>query len=293
MNPNNAFSKILIVVGPTASGKSFTAMRLAETLNGEIICADSRTIYKGMDIGTAKPSKTDRIMIKHHLLDVVIPDQEYTVANFVSDAKHAIADIQSRGKTAVVVGGSGMYVDALLYDYRFRKPTGMEQQEVARLDDTQLMELAKQLYPQASQNFVFKNRRRVEQLLTRGPAMNYDRSVIKIVSIVVGINPPKAELQERIDSRTQELLNNGFVHEVQQLISKYGTLELFEETIGYRQVLEYLAGDIDKSQLAERISTATRQYAKRQLTWFLRNKDIIWFDTAQNLVTYVEKNLET
>ena len=293
MNPNNAFSKILIVVGPTASGKSFTAMRLAETLNGEIICADSRTIYKGMDIGTAKPSKTDRITIKHHLLDVVIPDQEYTVANFVSDAKHAIADIQSRGKTAVVVGGSGMYVYALLYDYRFRKPTGMEQQEVARLDDTQLMELAKQLYPQASQNFVFKNRRRVEQLLTRGPAMNYDRSVIKIDSIVVGINPPKAELQERIDSRTQELLNNGFVHEVQQLVSKYGTLELFEETIGYRQVLEYLAGDIDKSQLAERISTATRQYAKRQLTWFGRNKDIIWFDTGQDLVAYVEKNLET
>lgn len=293
MNPNNAFSKILIVVGPTASGKSFTAMRLAETLNGEIICADSRTIYKGMDIGTAKPSKTDRIMIKHHLLDMVEPDQGYTVANFAKDAKHAIADIQSRGKTAVVVGGSGMYVYALLYDYRFRKPTGMEQQEVARLDDTQLMELAKQLYPQASQNFVFKNRRRVEQLLTRGPAMNYDRSVIKIDSIVVGINPPKAELQERIDSRTQELLNNGFVHEVQQLVSKYGTLELFEETIGYRQVLEYLAGDIDKSQLAERISTATRQYAKRQLTWFGRNKDIIWFDTGQDLVAYVEKNLET
>ena len=293
MNPNNAFSKILIVVGPTASGKSFTAMRLAETLNGEIICADSRTIYKGMDIGTAKPSKTDRIMIKHHLLDMVEPDQGYTVANFAKDAKHAIADIQSRGKTAVVVGGSGMYVYALLYDYRFRKPTGMEQQEVARLDDTQLTELAKQLYPQASQNFVFKNRRRVEQLLTRGPAMNYDRSVIKIDSIVVGINPPKAELQERIDSRTQELLNNGFVHEVQQLVSKYGTLELFEETIGYRQVLEYLAGDIDKSQLAERISTATRQYAKRQLTWFGRNKDIIWFDTGQDLVAYVEKNLET
>ena len=293
MNPNNAFSKILIVVGPTASGKSFTAMRLAETLNGEIICADSRTIYKGMDIGTAKPSKTDRIMIKHHLLDMVEPDQGYTVANFAKDAKHAIADIQSRGKTAVVVGGSGMYVYALLYDYRFRKPTGMEQQEVARLDDTQLMELAKQHYPQASQNFVFKNRRRVEQLLTRGPAMNYDRSVIKIDSIVVGINPPKAELQERIDSRTQELLNNGFVHEVQQLVSKYGTLELFEETIGYRQVLEYLAGDIDKSQLAERISTATRQYAKRQLTWFGRNKDIIWFDTGQDLVAYVEKNLET
>lgn len=293
MVQNSAFSKVIVVVGPTASGKSSAAMRLAETLNGEIICADSRTIYKGMDIGTAKPSKTDRIMIKHHLLDMVEPDQGYTVANFAKDAKHAIADIQSRGKTAVVVGGSGMYVYALLYDYRFRKPTGMEQQEVARLDDTQLMELAKQLYPQASQNFVFKNRRRVEQLLTRGPAMNYDRSVIKIDSIVVGINPPKAELQERIDSRTQELLNNGFVHEVQQLVSKYGTLELFEETIGYRQILEYLAGDIDKSQLAERISTATRQYAKRQLTWFGRNKDIIWFDTGQDLVAYVEKNLET
>lgn len=293
MVQNSAFSKVIVVVGPTASGKSSAAMRLAETLNGEIICADSRTIYKGMDIGTAKPSKTDRIMIKHHLLDVVIPDQEYTVANFVSDAKHAIANIQSRGKTAVVVGGSGMYVDALLYDYRFRKPTGMEQQEVARLDDTQLTELAKQLYPQASQNFVFKNRRRVEQLLTRGPAMNDDRSVIKLNAAVVGINPPKAELQERIGHRTQELLNNGFVHEVQQLISKYGILELFEETIGYRQVLEYLAGDIDKSQLAERISTATRQYAKRQLTWFGRNKDIIWFDTGQDLVIYVEKNLET
>ncbi len=283
---------IITIVGPTASGKSDLAITVAKDFDAEIVCADSRTIYKGMDIGTSKPTKSQQAEVRHHQIDIVTPDQDYTVADFTRDAKRLIADIQSRHKRVIVVGGTGMYIDALLYDYGFRQPTGVEPSQMTKLSDPKLVALAQKLYPQDTKNFVFKNRRRLEQLLTRGPADNTDRNVIKLNAIIIGIAPPKEILQVRIGNRTQTMLNNGFVHEVKNLIARYGRLALFDETIGYHQVAQFLAGEIGQGKLPELINTATNQYAKRQLTWFRRNKSICWFDSTDKASEYLVKMLK-
>lgn len=287
MRNQDSVNSIITIVGHTACGKSQVAMAVAAELNAEIICADSRTIYKGMDIGTAKPSDRDREKVPHHLLDIVEPCQNYTVAQFVADASAAITDIQARNKRAIIVGGSGMYVDALLYDYQFRSTTGIEQAYVETLSESELTELAQKLYPQASSNYVLQNRRRVEQLLMRGPSNSADRSTQKLSTTIVGIVLNKDDLQIKIANRTHSMLNNGFVQEVEKLVNKYDHLALFDETIGYKQVLEFLEGGVSESDLAPSISIATRQYAKRQLTWFKRNKAIIWVDSPDKAIQYL------
>jgi tRNA dimethylallyltransferase len=292
MTNQDSENSIITIVGPTACGKSQVAMALATEFDAEIICADSRTIYKGMDIGTAKPSDRDREKVRHHLLDIVEPGQNYTVAQFVVDASAAITDIQARNKRVIIVGGSGMYVDALLYDYQFRNSTGVEQAYVETLSETELIELAQKLYPQASSNYVLQNRRRVEQLLMRGPANSADRITQKLCTTIVGIVLNKDDLQINIYNRTNSMLNNGFVQEVDKLVKKYGHLALFDETIGYKQVLGFLEGGVSESDLAPSINIATRQYAKRQLTWFKRNKAIIWVDSPDKAIQYLVQNLK-
>lgn len=292
MTNQDSENSIITIVGPTACGKSQVAMALATEFDAEIICADSRTIYKGMDIGTAKPSDRDREKVRHHLLDIVEPGQNYTVAQFVVDAGAAITNIQARNKRVIIVGGSGMYVDALLYDYQFRNSTGVEQAYVETLSETELIELAQKLYPQASSNYVLQNRRRVEQLLMRGPANSADRSTQKLSTSIVGIVLNKDDLQINISNRTNSMLNNGFVQEVVKLVKKYGHLALFDETIGYKQVLGFLEGGVSESDLATSINIATRQYAKRQLTWFKRNKAIIWVDSPDKAIQYLVQNLK-
>lgn len=292
MTNHDSENSIITIVGPTACGKSQVAMAIATEFDAEIICADSRTIYRGMDIGTAKPSDRDRQKVPHHLLDIVEPGQNYTVAQFVVDASAVITDIQARNKRAIIVGGSGMYVDALLYDYQFRNSTGVEQAYVEALSETELIELAQKLYPQASSNYVLQNRRRVEQLLMRGPSNSADRSTQKLSTTIVGIVLNKDDLQINIANRTNSMLNNGFVQEVEKLVNKYGHLALFDETIGYKQVLEFLEGGVSESVLATSINIATRQYAKRQLTWFKRNKAIIWVDSLDKAIQYLVQNLK-
>lgn len=292
MTNQDSENSIITIVGPTACGKSQVAMAIATEFDAEIICADSRTIYRGMDIGTAKPSDRDRQKVPHHLLDIVEPGQNYTVAQFVVDASAVITDIQARNKRAIIVGGSGMYVDALLYDYQFRNSTGVEQAYVETLSETELIELAQKLYPQASSNYVLQNRRRVEQLLMRGPSNSADRSTQKLSTTIVGIVLNKDDLQINIANRTNSMLNNGFVQEVDKLVKKYGHLALFDETIGYKQVLGFLEGGVSESDLAPSINIATRQYAKRQLTWFKRNKAIIWVDSPDKAIQYLVQNLK-
>lgn len=290
MTNQDSDNSIITIVGPTACGKSQVAMAVAAIFDAEIICADSRTIYKGMNIGTAKPTIADRKKVAHHLLDIVEPGKNYTVSQFVDDANEVIADIQSRNNQVVLVGGSGMYVDALLYDYQFRSSTGIEQAYVEALPESELIDLAKKLYPQASTSYVLQNRRRVEQLLMRGPSDSSDRSTQKLHTEIVGIVLNKDDLQINIANRTRSILNNGFVQEVEKLVQKYGHLALFDETIGYKQVLEFLEGKTPESDLETSINIATRQYAKRQLTWFKRNKAISWVDSPDKAIQYLVQN---
>ncbi len=273
--------KLVVLVGPTASGKTTLAIELAKKFNGEIICADSRTIYKGLDVGTAKPTPEEQAEVPHHLLDIVEPNQQFSVAEFKKLCEQAISDIQSRGKVPFLVGGSGMYIDSVLYNYAFREGTGVKTYD---LTDEEVIRQAQQKYPAAYSQLEPGNIRRVRQLLERGPADKSDQKSVKIPCIIIGLGQNKLLLKQKIAQRTISMLNNKFIQEVEQLRKDYGDDNVLLQTTGYKQVMECLDGKISKSELPEAIDRATMALVKKQLSWFRRNQQIYWVD--RNEVAY-------
>jgi tRNA dimethylallyltransferase len=280
--------KLVVILGQTATGKTALAIELARKHNGAIICADSRTIYKGMDIGTAKPSQVEQNSIQHYLLDVVEPNQSFSVVEFKTLCQKYIAKIREEGKVPIIVGGSGLYLDAFLYDYKFRNTTGLD---VSEMTDDQKLELAQELYPQEILKIDSKNIRRVEQLLTRGPVNTNDRRHIKIACKIIGLELDKLTLRQNIEKRTKAMLNNGFVQEVEKLRSKYGKDCPALLTTGYKEVSEYLDKIIEKSKLEPEIVASTLRLAKKQATWFKRNQSIEWFNSPQKAIATIEQYL--
>lgn len=280
--------KLVVILGQTASGKTALAMEVARKHNGAIICADSRTIYKGMDIGTAKPSQNEQKAIQHYLIDVVEPNQSFSVVEFKTLCQKYIAKIRQEGRLPIIVGGSGLYLDALLYDYKFRSATGLD---VSEMTDDQKLELAQELYSKELLKIDSKNIRRVEQLLTRGPVNTNDRKRIKIPCKIIGLELDKPTLRQNIEKRTKAMLNNGFVQEVEKLRSKYGKDCPALLTTGYKEVSEYLDKKIEKSMLEPEIVTSTLRLAKKQATWFKRNQSIEWFNSYQKAIAAIEQYL--
>lgn len=267
-------NKLVVIVGPTASGKSAIAMDLAKKYNGEIICADSRTVYRFMDIGTAKPTQHEQTKVKHHLLDIKDPNELMTVVEFKTLCKNTIKDIQSRGKVPFVVGGSGMYIDAVLFNYQFRPD--VQRIDLSGMSYEDKMTKASELYPESGTSIDMKNERRLDQLLQFGPAKTSDRETIKIECKIIGIAIEKLLLKQKIESRTIQMLNNGFVQETRNIINKFGRDCPGLNTIGYKQCVEYIDGKIIVGDLIIAINKATLDYAKRQMTWFKRNGAIMW-----------------
>lgn len=267
---------LLAIVGPTASGKSGLAHRIASAAGAEILCADSRTIYRGMDIGTAKPTRQDRAAIRYHGLDLVAPDERYSAADFVHYAKQVINEVKSRNKPLIIVGGSGMYIDALLFDYSFRQDL-QDPEIVASLGIDELLAQAKAMFPQEIIEFDVKNTRRLRELLVRGPSNTADRAELKYDVKMLGIALDSEVLQQRIAVRTKEMLNQGFVQEVERLLRAYPATSPGLSSTGYLQVVRWLEeGNHDMTALESTISAATRKLAKKQRTWFGRNVNIAW-----------------
>jgi tRNA dimethylallyltransferase len=280
--------KLIVILGQTATGKTALAIEIAKKHNGAIICADSRTIYKGMDIGTAKPSKDEQKSVQHYLLDEVVPNQSFSVVEFKTLCDKYIEKIREQGKLPILVGGSGLYLDAFLYDYRFRNGTGMD---VFGMTDEQKLELAQNLYPNELVKIDSKNMRRVEQLLTRGPSKNDDRKAIKIPCKIIGLELDKLTLKQNIQKRTKAMLNKGFVQEVEKLRIKFGKDCPALSTTGYKEVGEYLDGKIEKSELEAQIVASTLRLAKKQATWFKRNESIEWCNSTQKAIASIEQYL--
>lgn len=268
---------LITILGPTASGKSALALDLAAKYSGEIICADSRTIYRGMDIGTAKPFKADQARIPHHLLDVCEPDERFSVQAFVTQAEETLVGIWKRGKVAFLVGGSGLYIDALLFGYVFRAGAN-EEEDLSDLSDAELLERARTLYPQALLEIETQNRRRVEQLVSRGPASAQDREKLKHDGIIIGLDPGQSNLKNNIVKRTTQMLEAGFVIEVEELLRQFSSLSPGLHTTGYKTIVEMLEGNIDREDVAPEIVRDTLRLAKKQRTWFKRNPHIQWFE---------------
>jgi tRNA dimethylallyltransferase len=264
------------VVGQTASGKSELGLKIAKTWNGEIICADSTTIRRGINIGTAKPNDQQRKCIRHHLVDIIEPDEPFNVARFKKLALQVIQDIVSQGKLPIMVGGSGLYIDSVLYDYDFVPPSStVNREELNKLPLAALLVKVQQIGLDITGVDV-KNKRRLINLIKRNGRQPKKHN-LRPHTLLIGIHSAnKKILKRRIEMRLNDMLEDGLEEEVQKLIAQYGWECEALKGIGYREWREYFLGSINREELCQNIIQSTMDLAKRQQTWFQRNKSIHW-----------------
>jgi tRNA dimethylallyltransferase len=277
---------VVVIVGETASGKSALALELAERFGGEIICADALTVRRGVDIGTAKPSPEDRRRVPHHLIDVAEPCEDFTAAVFKDQALAAIQDISSRGKLPFLVGGTGLYTDAVLYDYGFLPAGDREAREV--LNQMSLEELLEQAEEREldTMRIDTRNKRRVIRLLeTNGQVAK--RSDLRPNTLILGVLIPREQLVDNITKRTDAMFAAGLETEVRRLAETNGWDCEALKGIGYREWREYFASTQTLDETRQRIIKSTLDLAKRQRTWFKRNNSIQWVANSGESVALV------
>lgn len=275
---------LVVIVGPTASGKTALALELAKRYDGAIICADSRTVYKGMDIGTAKPSAEEQAAIPHYGLDAVEPGEPFSAYDFQQLAGRVTADIAAAGKLPIMVGGTGLYIDAVLYDFQFRKSADPNQRQ--KLQELSVDELQRQVvaagYPLPENS---QNRRHLTRLLESGQAPQQGRR-LRPNTLVLGLRPDADQLRERVTNRVDAMIEAGLAHEVKGLIECFGSVEALRAP-GYKAFAGYLEGQISLDEAKQQFVRDDLRLAKRQRTWFKRNADIHWLDNRDVLTEAV------
>ena len=279
---------IIVICGPTASGKTKLGIDLANSINGEIISSDSMQIYKDMDIGTAKPTKEERAQAVHHLVDFVSPDKRYSVADFKKDATEKIKDILKRGKTPIIVGGTGLYVNSLIYNIEFNEEkTDLDyRNSLEKIDIKELYEMAMKVDEEACKKISSNDRKRITRILEIFHTTGRTKTELEIESRkkveynykVFVLNMDREILYDRINRRVDLMIEQGLIQEVKNLLEKYKEFPTAMQGLGYKEVKEYLDGKISKEEMIEKIKQESRRYAKRQLTWFRAYKDATWLD---------------
>ena len=287
--------KIYAVCGPTAVGKTKFAIEIARRLNGEIVSCDSMQLYKYMDIGSAKPTEAERLMVKHHLVDEIDPRQPFSAAKYQRLAKAAIEDIFSAGKRPIIAGGTGLYLNSLLYDMDFSAPPG-DPQLRAKLYEKAEKQGAQALYeqlqtedPQAAARIHPNNVKKVVRAIEAAqsgekvrdfsrdlsPAGDYD-------SVLIGLTRDREELYRRINERVDALLQQGLLEEVKGLLDRgLSESDISMKGIGYKEIIGYYRGEYPLMEAVRLVKKNTRRYAKRQLTWFRRYKEMKWFNISE------------
>lgn len=299
--------KLLIICGPTASGKSDLALRLAHELDAEIINADSMQIYRGLDIGTAKPTPEQRARIAHHLIDIVEPDHAFSAAEFAEAAQAAIRDINDRGKRVVVAGGTGLYIRALLKGL-VDSPGGSVElraalhQEALQIGNAAMLEKLRLVDPELAAGLHPNNLVRIiraleVQQLTGIPLSSHQKehafSTHRYESLQIGISVERSQLYSRIEQRVDRMLAEGLLDEVGGLLSAgFGRELKAMRSIGYKEASAHLMGELTLDQATALIKRDTRHYAKRQLTWFKADPDILWFDYPEKFATILQYVIE-
>jgi tRNA dimethylallyltransferase len=288
MNP------LVAIVGPTAAGKSNLALELCRTLNGEIISADSRQVYRYMDIGTAKPTKEEQAAVPHHLIDVVDPDEDFSLAMYQRRALEAVQSIQRWGKTAFLVGGSGLYVWALLEGWRIPSVPpdyDLRRELEAKVRDgggEALYEKLKEIDPAAAERIDPRNVRRVIRALEvcRQGTQFSELQVKKpfVDSVIIGLTTGRDDLYERIDTRVNSMIEQGLVQEVESLVARGYELDLPSMSgLGYREIGLYLQGKTDLATAIQQMKFDTHSFARHQYNWFrLKDKRINWFEAGES-----------
>ena len=272
--------KVVAVVGPTASGKTKMAIELAHELDGEIISADSRLVYKGFDIAAAKPTPEEREGIPHYMIDIVEPEFDYSVGNYYDDAKKIIFDIVSRGKTPIVAGGTGLYIRILLEHYNLpRVEANYElRNELDKKEKDVLLKELEELDSVTCERLRDANKRRIVRAIEVIKTLNKPISQIEIekepefdVDWKMPVLTSRQDLYDRIDSRVDKMIEDGLIDETKFLLKKHGRIKNFVCTIGYQEILAYLDGKWTLEEAVDKLKQHTRNYAKRQLTWFRKN----------------------
>jgi tRNA dimethylallyltransferase len=286
MNVNPTHCKLVVIVGETASGKSALAMDIARRFNGEIICADAMTVYQGFDIGTAKPSENDQAEVPHHMLDVASPTTGFNAAQFKTRAEQAIHAISARGKLPVLVGGSGLYVDSVLYDYAFLPSPNIGERDV--LNTMKLADLLMLAHDRGldTSGIDTANKRRVIRLIENGGAVA-QRAPLRPQTCIIGLRTERDSLESQVKKRVTAMFEAGLEEEVRSLAGRYGWDAEPMRSIGYREWREYFAGQADLHETQEQIVRSTMQLAKKQRTWFKRNISIQWVHDPSNAVDIV------
>lgn len=303
----NKSDRILIVCGPTASGKSDLSLRLARDLNAEIVNADSMQIYRGLDIGTAKPSLEQQAEIRHHLIDIADPDEPFSAADYVNAADTAILDIVSRGKKVIVVGGTGLYIRALVMGL-IDLPGGMEeirrklQDEADVVGREAMLDKLRMVDPELASclhhNNLVRVIRALEVYYTTGiPLSQYQKEHAfaqrRYDSLKIGISVGREQLYQRIDARVEQMFEDGLPDEVLSLLSAGFSRHLKPmRSIGYKETAGYLCGELAIEEAVRLIKRDSRHYAKRQLTWFNADPDILWFEYPDNFATISMKAVD-
>jgi len=295
--------KVIVICGPTASGKTKLSIELAKRIDGEIISADSMQIYKDMDIGTAKPNKEEMQGIKHYLLDFVMPNKRYSVAEFKKDAEIAIEEIIRKGKTPIIVGGTGLYIDSLIYgiEYTDIKIDEEYRKELEKIIEEQgldkLYKMAQEIDSKATEKISPNDKKRIMRILEIYKATGKTKTQQEIESRkngvkydykVFAIDIDREKLYDRINKRVDLMIEAGLVEEVKELLKKYDVFPTAMQGLGYKEVVQYLENKITEEEMIEKIKMETRRYAKRQLTWFRKNKEIIWFNGLDD----INKNID-
>lgn len=289
---------LLVIVGPTAVGKTELSIQLAKRFQGEIISCDSMQIYKGMDIGTAKATAEERAEVPHHLIDIVSPDVSFSVQAFQQLARQTIHDVQARERLPILVGGTGLYIEAVTYDYRVPpvKQDAKLRQKYHALAEQQgndaLYQRLVKVDPITAQRLHPNDRKRVIRALevyhlSGKPFSAYVQAKRAYYDSMVwiGLTMPRDQLYARINERVDHMISKGLVEEVKRLQEKGYDLNLTSmQAIGYKEILSYLKGEISFAEAIHLIKRGTRKYAKRQFSWFKRMRNIHWFDMTKNEV---------
>lgn len=286
--------KVIAIAGPTASGKTALAVELAKKINGEVISCDSMQIYKDMSIGTAKPTVEEMDGVPHYLIDFVSPDERYSVADFKRDAEEKIEYVLSKGKVPILCGGTGLYIDTLVLgidypeieldqEYRDELMKKAESEE----DLKELYEEAKSIDPEAMEKISENDKKRITRVLELYKATGKTKTELEKISRsngvkydyrVFAIDMDREKLYDRINRRVDIMIEQGLIDEVRNIIDKYDKFPTAMQGLGYKEVVEYFDGKLTKQEMIDKIKQETRRYAKRQLTWFRKNKNIVWID---------------
>lgn len=287
---------MLAVVGPTATGKTALGVALAEAFEGEVISADSMQIYKGLDVGTAKVAPEETHGVPHHAVDILEPDEPFSVADFVALAGTLEADISARGRLPILVGGTGLYVQSFLYGVRFaaeKTPDGLREQLAAELAEKGPEAMYKELQaadPEAAAAIHPNNQVRVLRALEHFRATGKRLSEQKAQSLpperpyrslVLGLDfPDRAQLYRRIDLRVDQMMEQNLLNEAKRVWEHRDTYKTAAQAIGYKEFFPYFAGESALAPCVEKLKQASRNYAKRQLTWFRHMEGICWLDAS-------------